>query len=311
MHLCSQFSIMTKSIDFSKPLNQWITLILLAFVWGSSFILMKRGLVSFEPDEIAALRIFVVFITFLPFTFKSVKMVVSDKGLPLLAVGFFGSVFPYFLFVKSITEINSSLSGILNSLTPLFTLIFARLIFKQAFQTISIVGVSLGFVGAAGLIYFSGNRPTFDSFTLYVLMPIVAAASYGLNVNIIKKYLQEVPSLSVTALSFYVVGPIAGIYLLGFTDFTEHLTQHPEGWASLGYILILGIVGTALAVLLFNMMIKETSALFASSVTYLIPIFAIMWGVLDGESFNFMQASFVAFILIGISLINRRRRFSK
>ena len=299
------------SIDFSKPLNQWITLLLLAFVWGSSFILMKRGLESFEADEIAALRIFTVFISFLPFTYKRIKEVRGKFGLPLLAVGFFGSVFPYFLFVKSITQINSSLSGILNSLTPLFTLIFARIIFRQNFKIISIVGVSLGFIGAAGLIYFSGSRPSIDSFTIYVLMPIVAAASYGINVNIIKKYLQELPSLSVTALSFYIVGPIAGIYLFFFTDFFNHLTQNPEGWASLGYILILGVVGTALAVLLFNMMIKETSALFASSVTYLIPIFAIMWGVLDGESFNFQQATFVLFILIGISLINSRRRFSK
>jgi drug/metabolite transporter (DMT)-like permease len=299
------------SIDFSKPLNQWITLLILAFVWGSSFILMKRGLVSFEADEIAALRIFTVFISFLPFTYKRVKEIKGKSGLPLLAVGFFGSVFPYFLFVKSITQINSSISGILNSLTPLFTLIFARLLFRQNFKIISIIGVSLGFIGAAGLIYFSGNRPSFDSFTIYVLMPIVAASSYGINVNIIKKYLQEIPSLSVTALSFYIVGPIAGIYLFFFTDFIEHLTQHPEGWASLGYILILGVFGTALAVLLFNMMIKETSALFASSVTYLIPIFAIMWGVLDGEAFNFQQGVFVLFILIGISLINSRRRFSK
>lgn len=298
-------------IDFSKKWLQWITLILLAFVWGSSFILMKRGLDSFEPNEVAAYRIFTVFVVLVPFSFKHISYLKGSTGLPLLAVGLFGSAFPYFLFVISITQITSSLSGILNSLTPLFTLLFALLLFKQHFKKSSIIGVSLGFVGAAGLIYFSGSEPSFDAFNLYVLLPIIAAASYGVNVNIIKMYLQAVPSLAVTALSFYIIGPLAGIYLFGFTDFIDHLTNSPEGFQSLGYITILAVIGTALAVYIFNLLIKETSALFASSVTYMIPVFAILWGVLDGERFSMVQFIFVGVILLGISLINNKRRFQK
>ncbi len=299
------------AINFSKPAVQWTTLICLAFIWGSSFILMKRGLVAFSAIEIAAYRIFAVSVCMLPFSFQELSLFKGKKAFPLLVIGFLGSAIPYFLFVKSITHISSSLSGILNSMTPLFTMLLALLFFKQRFLPKSIIGIALGFLGACGLIYFSGGEASIDSFNIWVLMPIIAAASYGLNVNVVKMYLQDVKPITVTALSFIVVGPISGIYLFTSTDFVAHATTHPAGLESLLYITLLAVVGTALAVYAFNMLIKETSALFASSVTYMIPVFAILWGVLDGEHFSWPQAVFAGVILIGISLINSKRRFSK
>ena len=291
-----------QKIDFSSRLVQAITLGFLSLIWGSSFILMKRGLEVFPPNEIAALRIFLVFLVLIPSTFKHLKALKPSNRWAFLGVGIFGSALPYFLFVTAQTQISSSLSGILNSLTPLFTLLFALFFFKQKIRPISIVGVSLGLIGAIGLIYFSAEHAVSHSFTIYMMLPIIASASYGFNVNIIKSSLQNINPVAVTALSFAFVGPLAGVYLLGFSNFTTNI-QEPNGLTSFGYIAILAVIGTALAVLIFNMLIKHTTALFASSVTYLIPIIAILWGLVDGEKFNLTQALFVGVILGGISMI--------
>jgi len=239
-------------VDFSNKLLQWATLLVLALIWGSSFILMKRGLRAFDPEEVAAYRIFLVFAILIPFGWKDWRLLIGSKALPFLAVGFFGSILPYFLFVQAQTQIDSALNGILNSLTPMFTLLFAVLIFRQRFKWTSIAGVLLGFTGAVGLIAFSGKEIGLDAFNIYMIMPIIASASYGVNVNLIKRYLQEVTPLSVTTLSFAVVGPLAGVYLFTQTDFVHRVADHPEGWSSLGYLTILGVVGTALAIFAFN-----------------------------------------------------------
>ncbi len=296
-----------KKLDFSSRAVQVFTLIFLSLIWGSSFILMKRGLESYPPQEIAALRLFLVFVVLFPSTIKHFKVLKPSNRWAFLSVGVFGSAIPYFLFVMAQTEISSSLSGILNSLTPLFTLIFAIAFFKQKIRPISMVGVSLGLIGAIGLIYFSAEHELAKSFTVYMLLPIIASACYGINVNIIKSKLQNIDPVAVTALSFALIGPVGGVYLFGFSDFVTHF-QEPNGLQSFGYISILAVAGTALAVLIFNMLIKETTALFASSVTYLIPIVAIIWGVVDGEEFNVTQLLFAGLILGGISLIKSKKK---
>jgi drug/metabolite transporter (DMT)-like permease len=296
-----------KNLDFSSRTVQIITLIFLSLIWGSSFILMKRGLVCYPPEEIAALRLFLVFLVLLPSTIKHFKVLKPSNRWAFLAVGVLGSALPYYLFVTAQTEISSSLSGILNSLTPLFTLIFALVFFKEKIRAISMVGVSLGLIGAIGLIYFSAEHEVAQSFTIYMLLPIIASACYGINVNIIKSKLQNVNPVAVTALSFALVGPFAGVYLFGASDFVTHV-QEPNGLKNFGFISILAVVGTATAVLIFNMLIKETTALFASSVTYLIPIVAIVWGVIDGEEFNLTQLVFVGIILAGISMIKSKKK---
>jgi drug/metabolite transporter (DMT)-like permease len=291
-----------QKIDFSSRTVQITTLAFLSLIWGSSFILMKRGLEVFPPNEIAALRLFLVFLVLLPSTIKHFSALKPSNRWAFLAVGILGSALPYYLFVTAQTQISSSLSGILNSLTPMFTLVFALVFFKQKVRGISIVGVTLGLLGAIGLIYFSAEHAVNQSFTIYMILPIIASASYGINVNIIKTHLQSINPVAVTALSFALVGPFAGVYLIFFSDFIPHI-QEPNGLIRFGYISILAIFGTALAVLIFNMLIKHTTALFASSVTYLIPIIAIVWGVIDGEEFNLTQLLFVGVILGGISLI--------
>ncbi len=295
-------------IDFSKKSVQWTTLGFLALIWGSSFILMKRGLQAFAAEEVAAYRIFIVFVCLSPFALKKLYLHRAKIGWAFFGVGFFGSALPYFLFVKAQTYLSSSLTGILNSLTPVFTLLFAALFFKQRFQLKSIIGIIFGFFGAVGLIYFNNQSIDLTTFSAFAILPIIGSASYGVNVNLIKMYLQQIDPLAVTSLSFIIVGPLAGLYLFTATDFTTHLLQHPDGWASFAYINMLGIVGTAFAVWIFNLLIKETSALLASSVTYLIPLVAIAWGLLDGETLNFYQLASALVILGAISLINAKRK---
>lgn len=223
-----------------------------------------------------------------------------------MAVGILGSALPHYLFVAAQTEISSSLSGILNSLTPLFALIFAIVFFSERIGASSIAGVLLGLIGSIGLIYFSSEHEIAQKFTVYMLLPIIASACYGLNVNIIKLKLKDVDPVAVTVLSFALIGPFAGVYLLEGSDFITHI-QEPNGLKSFGFIAILAIIGTAMAVLIFNMLIKETTALFASSVTYLIPMVAITWGLIDGEKFNLIQLLFSIMILAGISLIKSKK----
>lgn len=291
--------------DLSKKQNQWITIILLAIIWGSSFILMKKGLVSFTPKEITYYRIFLVFIVLLPFSLKGIYSISLKNWGVLTLSGIVGSAVPYFLFIKAQTKIDSSLSGILNSITPLFTLGFAFFIFKERFKLKAVLGIIIGLLGASGLIFFSSKGEDFSTFSIYAALPLIGSACYALNLNLIKIYLSEINSLKITAWSFLFIGPIAGFLLFNNTQFITHLFNHEKGWESFVYINILGLVGTALAVWIFNLLIKHTSSLFASSVTYLIPIVAIFWGIADGEIFNLTKIAFTSIILCSVYLTNK------
>ena len=208
---------------FIKKINQIFTLCILGLIWGSSFILMKRGLESYPPLEITLYRIFIVFLVFTPIGIKDF-LNFKKTGLILLLSAIIGSVIPYFLFIKAQTKIDSSLNGILNSITPLFTLIFGVILFKQKINLKALSGVLLGLIGASGLIIISnGYNTTFSRDYFYAILPVIGSACYALNINLIKNYLHDIPALKITSWSFIFIGPIAGILLLFYTDFTTHL----------------------------------------------------------------------------------------
>ena len=271
-------------MDLSKKINQIFTLCILGLIWGSSFILMKRGLQSYPPIEITLYRIFIVFLVFAPIGIKDFFKIQKKTGLILLLSAIIGSVIPYFLFIKAQTKIDSSLNGILNSITPLFTLVFGVILFKQKTNLKAISGVLLGLIGASSLIILSnGTNNSLSGDYYYAILPVIGSACYALNINLIKNYLHEIPALKITSWSFIFIGPIAGIILLFYTDFTTHLIYNDVNYLNFLFINILGILGSGFAFWVFNLLIKETSSVFASSVTYLIPIVAIFWGVVDGE----------------------------
>lgn len=293
-------------MDFSKKINQILILCILGLIWGSSFILMKKALTTYTPIEITLYRILVVFLVFFPLGIKSFFKIQKKTGYILLLSAIIGSVIPYFLFIKAQTKIDSSLNGILNSITPLFTLLFGVILFKQKTNFRAVIGVVVGLIGATSLIFLSASGNIFSSSILYALFPVLGSACYALNINIIKTYLQDIPALKITSWSFIFIGPVAGVLLFFETDFTNNLTNNDPNYLNFICINILGILGSGLAFWVFNLLIKETSSVFASSVTYLIPIVAIFWGVIDGEVFGIVQFYLCLVIFCGIYLIKSK-----
>jgi drug/metabolite transporter (DMT)-like permease len=289
---------------WEKRWFQFAIMLVLAFIWGSSFILMKIGLKSFSNDQAGAIRILLASLALLPISLQQLKKFQRKDLKSLLIVGFIGSFFPAFLFMKAETQIDSSLAGMLNSLTPVFTLIVGILFHKTAIKRLQVLGLILGFTGATGLL-LAGEGIRLDNFNSFALYIVLATCFYAISINTIKSKLGHLTGIQVTSLSFLFIGPIALIYLLT-TNFEPVLAT--TGWpVHLLALATLAIVGTALAMLLMNTLIGHSSAVAAASVTYVIPIFAIMWGVLDNENVTALHLVCMAFILSGVYLINWKR----
>ncbi len=283
----------------------WFILILLALIWGSSFILMKRGMEVFTSGQVAAMRIFIAFLFLSPLILKHVKRESLKHWKGFLGMGVIGNLVPAFLFTYAETGISSSLTGALNSLTPMFTLLIGVLLFKAKTGWINVLGIIIGFFGALGLV-MAGKKDTIDNDLLFIFYVVLATICYALSVNIIKKYLSDVNSTTATVWAMMFIGPVAGVYLFT-TDFTQRLITHPLAMQSMGFICLLAIFGTAISVIIFNILIKNTSAIFASSVTYLIPIVAMGWGIFDNEAVFLVHFAWIGLILAGVYLVNKKR----
>jgi drug/metabolite transporter (DMT)-like permease len=290
---------------WGKRWFQFTIIMLLAFIWGSSFILMKIGIKSFSSNQAAALRILMASLVLLPIALKQIKKLQRSDLKSLLIAGFIGSFFPAFLFMKSETRIDSALAGMLNSLTPVFTLIIGVLFHRTVFKWFQFVGLALGLAGALGLI-LAHDGLHFGNINGYALYIVLATCFYAISINQIKSKLSHLTGVQVTSFSFLFIGPVALVYLLT-TDFSP-VVAIPEWPVHLLALAALGIVGTALAMLMMNSLLRNTSAIGASSVTYIIPVFAIMWGLLDGESITVLHLICMCFILAGVYLINWKKR---
>lgn len=277
----------------------------LAVIWGSSFILMKRGLTVFTDTQVAALRMFIAFLFILPFSVNYVKASDRKDWLKFLGIGLCGNFIPAFLFTAAQTSIASSLTGMLNALTPFSTLIIGMVIFRAKAERNKIIGLLIGLLGAMGLLVPEkiSHIGTNFSYGGYV---VAATVFYGMSVNLIRTYARNYHSITTTCWAILLVGPLGGIYLL-FTDFSSAI-HHPKFWNGLMYVAILAIGGTAISVMLFNLLVKNTGTLFASSVTYLIPIVAIFWGVFDGEEISIRQIISIFVILTGVYILNSENK---
>lgn len=291
----------------SRP-KQFSAIIVLALVWGSSFILMKRGLEFYSSIQVAEFRLFIACLALFPIALSQIKKFPKKKKerIGILMVGIFGNLFPAFLFAEAQTQLPSSVTGMLNSLVPFFTLVIGLIVFKTKSGTFQIAGVVLGLIGAISLIYFTSSSGLNVVPISYSFMVIGATVCYAISLNTIKVWLQEVPSVLITAFAFVLLGPFVTIGLFA-ENFWELPFSSPDHLKAIGYLIILGVVGTGAAVLLFNQLIKFTSALFASSVTYLIPIVALAWGIFDGEEIGLFQFGGLALILGGVYLVSRKK----
>lgn len=290
----------------TKNFTSVILFTILALIWGTSFILIKKGLIVFSAGEVGSLRVAFAAIFVLPIAITKLKgLTTSDYGKLLLS-GMIGIFIPSFLFSLAETKIDSSIAGVMNSLTPIWTMIIGAMFFSQRFRGLAIVGTLIGFGGTLILIMANAEN-TIGSISGYSLLVVLATLLYGSNLNLIKYKIPHLRSLTITVVSVMLLGPFALIYLLGFTEFLPKLLSVEGAWRSFGYVAILGLMSTAVATVIFNKLIKTTSPLFSSSVTYFIPIVAVMWGMFDGEHLYLGHYIGMIAIVGGVYLANRKK----
>jgi drug/metabolite transporter (DMT)-like permease len=279
----------------------WVLLLVLASIWGTSFILMKKGLVVFSAMELGACRVTVASLLLLPFALRHVGSVERSRFKWLALSGVVGTLIPAFLFAYAETKLASGLAGVLNALTVVFTLLMGALLFGQRLTSLRVLGIALGLVGTVVMLLLGGSggseTPTGEGNAWYGMYILVATVGYGLSVNVIKY----------TSVLLLLIGGPALAYLLLGTGFLHKLSTVPGAWAAFGYIALLATMSTAVAMVLFNRLIQQSTALFASSSTYLIPIVALAWGALDGEAFNLWHLVGMVVILVGVLIIHRAR----
>jgi drug/metabolite transporter (DMT)-like permease len=287
----------------SSRLLSWIILLALVLTWGSSFILIKKGLLYFDPISLGSLRVVITFLFLLPVAVMRLRRFDKTTLLWLALSGIIGNFFPSFLFAKAQTGIDSGTAGLLNSLTPLFTIIAGFLLFRIRVRLIQVAGVVIGLSGAVGLMRISGGN-SFSFNIYYASFIMLATVFYAINVNLIKARLAHVDILSIASIAFFMAGLPGIVVLFGFSNFIQQVASNPQWYIGFSYIALLAVVGTGLAMIAFNKLIKMTSPVFASSVTYLIPLVAMLWGVADDEIFSFQHLLWIALILGGVVLVN-------
>ncbi len=259
----------------------------------------------FSPGEVGALRILFAAIVLTPIALKNVSKIDRKNWHFLLAVGFAGSFLPAFLFAAAQTRLESSIAGVLNALTPLFVLITGVLFFGQGIHKRTTIGLLVGFAGTAVLV-MAGEDGGFAGFNAYALLVVLATICYGFNINIVKYKLVGMGSIALTSIALVMVGPLAAAYLLTATPVVAKIQATEGALLALAALATLGIMGTAVALVLYNKLAQITNPIFASSVTYLIPIIAVMWGILDGEVLVLQHYLGMAVILVGVFIANKR-----
>lgn len=285
--------------------NRWFLFIVISLTWGSSFILVKKSLIAFSPYEIGAIRVVVSGLIFSIIGFKAILRMPRKTLLWVIAAGFFGNFLPMFLFPIAQQQVSSSLAGILDALFPMFVLAFSFLFFGIKSSLSQIVGGIVGFLGATSLIYFSESGAG-DSQFWYAMLVVLAGASYAVNALFIKHKIPDLSPVDLTA-SVFTIWAVPSMVILYFTGIFNNFEMSPERLEAMGYLGFLTVFGTTITMFLYYKLIQKTSAVFASSVSYLLPVVAVMWGVLDGEQFTFWYLVGGLLILIGIYMIRERK----
>jgi drug/metabolite transporter (DMT)-like permease len=285
-------------------LNKWFYLIILSIIWGSSFILIKKGLIGLEASQLGSLRIIFSSLIIFIFAWKKIFDIKIFEWKWIIISAFLGSFFPAFLFAFAETQIDSSVASILNSIVPLNTLILGMIIFKIKSTVRQVIGVLIGFFGTY-LLISSGVIINPNQNYYYAGLVILCSFLYALNVNIIKKYLQHLSAITITVGHFSVI-IIPALIVFLFSDFQFESLKNSETKISIIYVFILALFGTALAKIFFNKLIKISSPVFASSVTYSMLVVSIFWGIIDGEKFSIDQLIATLIIILGVVLTNKQ-----
>lgn len=288
------------------PLYSWFLLLFLSLMWGSSYILIKKSLGIFTPMQVGALRLSISGLAFLPYFLLKWRRIDWSKFNWLLLVGLTGTGLPSILFPLAQTHISSSVSGILNSMTPLFTLIIGILAFRAPMIWAKALGVALGLLGAV-LLILGGSEGTFGGNIGHGLYIVFATLCYATSTNTVAYKLKGIGSLVISGVSFTLVG-LPAIALAIFLGVPDVLSTHPEAWTGLGYVTILALGSTVLASVLFFHLIQVMGPIPSSMVSYLVPIVALLWGFIDGEFIGLIHFLGMALIFTGVYLSRRKRK---
>jgi drug/metabolite transporter (DMT)-like permease len=285
------------------PALPWFILILLTLIWGSSFIQIKKAMLVFSPYQLASMRVTTAFLFFATFGWLFFKKIPRNRLIHLFCAGILGAVAPNFLFPLAQQGVSSSLTGVLNGLTPMFTWLIGLWFFGQKTTRNQLIGLGLGLLGALSLTLIGANGKL--NFNFYAIFILLAALGNGIYLNLIKKYLSHLPSVQVTAVSILLAAPIVMVFLGGMEIPETYQAKTGSFWALMS-IIFLGVVSTALSSIIFNYLLQIASPIFVSTVTYLIPIVAIMWGLLDGESISLAQYLGIVAIIMGVYVLNKK-----
>ena len=286
--------------------NKWAYLILLSLIWGSSFILIKRSLLGFSAIQLGGLRIVFASLFLFLFGFRSLRTIAAKDVKWLVLAGLLSSFFPPFLFALAQTELDSGVTSIFNSVVPLLTSLVGISLFGAIVTNKQVLGVFIGLFGTVTLIA-TGMEFDPDSNYWYSILVLLSALGYALNINIIKKHLSHLTPLAVTTASFGVAF-LPALVLVVNSGFFSEISTNTEMHETFWYLMALAILGTSLANIIFNKLIHISSPVFAASVTYTIPLVAVLWGFWDGEKINAFQLLGGVIILFGVWLVNKKKR---
>jgi drug/metabolite transporter (DMT)-like permease len=293
----------------TKEVKGWLLLLLLSCVWGSSFILMKKGMHTsdgipiFSDIQVGALRMLIAGLVLSPIAIYHLRKIKSIKQFFMLAiVGFSGNFFPAFLFTYAETGLSSGYAGMLNSFTPIFTILIGFFVFNIRLTALQVIGVVVGAIGII-LLMLAGKNLSISGTWYHIFAIVLATLLYAISLNTIKHTLHMFKAVEITSLAFFIV--LLPAFFVGYSAGTyETIQTNKFALEGLGYIFILSIVGTALAVIVFNQIISYSSALFASGVTYFIPIVAVIIGVGFGEEITWSQVASMGVVLCGVFIAN-------
>lgn len=285
--------------------RKWVYLIILSIIWGSSFILIKKGLNGLTPLQLGSARTLIGGIFLLGVGSRHLKTIPRNKWKWIAIGGFVGTFIPTFLFAYAETEIDSAIVSVLNSTVPLLALILGAVVFGIGWSRNQLVGLIIGLLGSLGLIY-AGAQYNADQNYWYASFVIIACLCYAINVNLIKRYLQDVDAWGIATGNFVAILLPAMIVYLASGGSDLDYSWDSTAMSSLGWVVILAVLGTGVAKVMFNKLVQISSPIFASSVTYVMPIIGLSWGLLDGETFSALQLVFMLVIIVGVIWTNRR-----
>lgn len=290
----------------NKRIIDWSIFILLCFIWGSSFILMKKSLANgLSSAQTGSFRIFSAGVVFIPLAILHFSKIPKKKmGLVIIA-GLIGNLLPAYCFVITVNKIDSSLASILNSLTPICVAAIAIMFFKDKIKTQKLIGIVTGFLGLCLLTLYQ-NTISFDNIG-YALLAVAATIMYGINVNVVGHHLKDIKPVHLSAVSLSFMSIPSAIVLIQQGFFQLNFSDATVQRAVLNATL-LGIGPSAIATVIFYMLVQRAGGLFASLVTYAIPFVAIFWGLLDGEKISYIEVVALCIILFGVYLANRQTK---